>query len=104
MKQFAEDRLYLSTNGFTQPIGPSDEQTRIYHESLIAAEFDRCHPGDSFHDLKRRARFSKEDRGLLNDWMALAAMEAAKPEPGRKQADGKQAAHRTGMAATGLAG
>ncbi|MET3792831.1 hypothetical protein [Aquamicrobium terrae] len=73
MTQFAEDRLYMALNGFTQAIGPDDAPTRLRHEALIAAEFDRCHPGDSFEDLKRRARFSKEDQGLLWDWMARAA-------------------------------
>jgi hypothetical protein len=28
---------------------------------------------DTLDDLKRRAAFSKEDRGLLRDWMATAA-------------------------------
>lgn len=32
--------------------------------------YDRCHPDDSFLDLKRRAAFSKEDRMLLRDWLA----------------------------------
>jgi hypothetical protein len=27
--------------------------------------------------MKRRSAFSKEDKGLLRDWMALAAMRAA---------------------------
>jgi hypothetical protein len=42
-------------------------------ESLIRRDYERCHPGDTFDDLKRRAAFSKEDRGLLRDWMAIAA-------------------------------
>jgi hypothetical protein len=28
-------------------------------------------------DIKRRAPFSKEDKGLLRDWMAVAAIRAA---------------------------
>ena len=39
-------------------------------ESLIRRDFERCHPGDTLDDLKRRAAFSKEDRGLLRDWMS----------------------------------
>ena len=39
-------------------------------EAKVTAAYERCHPGDSFADLKKRARFSKEDRGLLADWMA----------------------------------
>lgn len=47
----------------------SDEEL----ESLIRQNYERCHPGDTLDDLKRRAAFSKEDRGLLRDWMAIAA-------------------------------
>lgn len=50
---------------------------RIYLESLIREDFERCHPGETLEDLKRRASFSKEDRGLLRDWMAVAAARAA---------------------------
>ena len=42
-------------------------------ESLVSRDYDRCHPGDSFADLKLRARFSKEDKGLLVDWLDLAS-------------------------------
>ena len=41
----------------------SDEEL----ESLIRRDYERCHPGDTLDDLKRRAAFSKED------WMAIAA-------------------------------
>ena len=41
-------------------------------ESLVSRDYERCHPGDSFADLKRRARFTKEDKGLLADWLDLA--------------------------------
>jgi hypothetical protein len=46
-------------------------------ESLIRAEYERCHPDDTFDDLKRRARFAKEDKGLLQDWLAIARARAA---------------------------
>ncbi len=29
-----------------------------------------CHPGDTFADLVRRSSFSKEDRRLMEDWLA----------------------------------
>ena len=70
------DRLFISPNGLTRPIGPDDPQLWAYYESLVAADFSRTHPGDSFEGLKRRARFSKEDKGLLSDWMAIAAARA----------------------------
>jgi hypothetical protein len=55
---------------------PSDEEKRIDLESLIREDFERCHPNDTFDDLKKRASFSKEDKGLLRDWMAIAAHRA----------------------------
>lgn len=42
-------------------------------KSLVGRDYDRCHPGDSFADLERRARFTKEDKGLLADWLDLAS-------------------------------
>lgn len=57
--------------------GPACEEARAYLESLIRDDFERCHPGDTLEDLKRRASFSREDRGLLRDWMAIAARSAA---------------------------
>ncbi|MCA6122064.1 hypothetical protein J6500_09160 [Bradyrhizobium sp. WSM 1704] len=56
--------------------GPAEAET-AYLESLIRQDFERCHPGETLDDLKRRASFSKEDRGLLRDWMAVAASRAA---------------------------
>lgn len=40
---------------------------------LVAARYESCHPEDTFEDLCNRARFSKEDRGLLEDWLAAFA-------------------------------
>ena len=56
--------------------GRSDEEKRIDLETLIREDFERCHPDDTFDDLKKRASFSKEDKGLLRDWMAIAAHRA----------------------------
>ncbi|HJP69337.1 MAG TPA: hypothetical protein VJ846_10585 [Sphingomicrobium sp.] len=58
-------------------VHPANETERAYLESLIREDFDRCHPGETLDDVKRRASFSKEDKGLLRDWMALAAIRAA---------------------------
>ena len=38
--------------------------------------YDPCHPRDTFADLSRRSSFSKEDRRLMEDW--LAATEASR--------------------------
>ena len=89
----ADDRLHMALNGFTRAIGPEDASTYIHYESLIAAEFDRCHPGDSFTDLKRRARFAKEDQGLLGEWMARAArLDAAQTRQRETRPPAKRAA------------
>jgi len=56
---------------------PASEEERAYLESLIREDFERCHPGETLEDFKRRASFSKEDKGLLRDWMAIAASRAA---------------------------
>lgn len=42
-------------------------------EDLVRATYDQIHPGDTFDDLQRRAKFDKQDKGLLRDWMAVAA-------------------------------
>lgn len=58
-------------------VRPKDDEERAYLESLVRDEYDRCHPGDTFDDLKRRIPFSKEDRGLYRDWLSVAAAKAA---------------------------
>jgi 23S rRNA C2498 (ribose-2'-O)-methylase RlmM len=52
---------------------PADAREQAWLESLIHADFAACHPGETLDDVKRRARFSKEDKGLLREWMAVAA-------------------------------
>ena len=39
-------------------------------EELVRAEYERCHPDDSYEALVSRAAFSKEDRMLLREWRA----------------------------------
>ena len=58
-------------------VRPGSEAERAYLEQLIREDFARCHPGETLEDIKRRAAFSKEDMGLLRDWMAIAAIRAA---------------------------
>ena len=57
-------------------VRPANETERAYLESLIREDIERCHPGETLEDIKRRASFSKEDKGLLRDWMAVAARRA----------------------------
>ncbi len=57
-------------------IGPSDESEPAYLESLIRSDYEHSHPDETLEHLKRRAGFSKEDKGLLRDWMMLAVRRA----------------------------
>lgn len=66
----------MLTNAFDY-VHPTSETEREHLESLIRADYERCYPGETLEDVKRRASFSKEDRGLLRDWMAVAAARAA---------------------------
>ncbi|QOZ55414.1 hypothetical protein [Bradyrhizobium sp. CCBAU 53338] len=63
-------------------VNPANEAERTYLESLIREDFERCHSGETLDDVKRRASFSKEDKGLLRDWMAVAATRAADEQAG----------------------
>jgi hypothetical protein len=71
-----QENNLLATGIFDQVMA-ADNNERAYLESLIGSDYERCHPDETFKDLKRRARFTKEDRGLLYEWMALAARRAA---------------------------
>jgi hypothetical protein len=55
---------------------PADESERNLLESLIREDFERCYPDDTIEDLRRRASHSRHDKGLLRDWMSLAAARA----------------------------
>ena len=68
--------FFISMHGVTAPIATADKREWAYYESLIREDFDRSHPDDTLECLKQRARFSKEDRGLLRDWMEAAVQRA----------------------------
>lgn len=61
---------------FVQPRVFPDQET-AFLESLVRADYERSHPGETFEDMKRRSRFSADDKGLLREWMALASQRAA---------------------------
>jgi hypothetical protein len=82
MSQFTQDRPRISANGLMLPIGPDDPEAWARLEAMVAADFARYHPNDSFEGLKQRARFTKEDQGLLQDWMRVAAARARAAEQG----------------------
>ena len=66
------NNLYILTNGVFDQIEPPDVNERAYLESLIRADYEKYHPDETLEDhLKQRARFSKEDKGLLRDWMVV---------------------------------
>src|SRR5690606_28692755 len=56
-------------------VRPKDEAERAYLESLVREDYDRCHQGETFDDMKRRIPFSREDRGLYRDWLAVRSEE-----------------------------
>jgi hypothetical protein len=64
--------------------GEAAEERLDELEALIRLDYERARPGDSLEDLKRRARFSKRDKGLLGDWLAVARRRvgAGAGEPG----------------------
>ncbi len=66
----------MPTMKILNQVGPADECERAYLESLVRLDYERCHRGETLEDLKRRACFSKEDKGLLRGWMALAGQRA----------------------------
>jgi hypothetical protein len=72
-----DNEFDIYTTGVSNRIGLTDERDWALHESLIRADYERCHPDETFEDLKRRARFSKEDKGVLRAWITLAAARAA---------------------------
>src|SRR5690349_12120099 len=78
MTEVETRKLRMAANGVWEAIGPEDRRLFAYYETLVAPDYDRCHPGDTFEAMKFRARFSKEDQGLLRQWMAIAAVRAAK--------------------------
>ncbi len=50
------------------------------HEAGIASAYGRCHPQDSWADLKRRAAFDKRAKGLMRHWLASAGAPAGGPD------------------------
>lgn len=72
-----DNAFVIFMSGVATRIGPADEREWAYHESLIRDDYERCHPDDTLQELKHRTRFSKEDKGLLHDWMTVAAQRAA---------------------------
>lgn len=66
-------------------VRPADEAERAYLESLVRDDYERSHPGDTFDAMKARRSFSKEDKGLYRDWLALAAMRAEAARMAKRQ-------------------
>jgi len=73
--------MLSNSHDFVRPV---DEAERARLEALVRDDYDRAHPGESFDDMKRRMSFSREDRGLYHDWLAVAAArQAALADEGR---------------------
>jgi hypothetical protein len=58
-------------------VRPRDEAERAYLESFVRDDFEQCHPGETLEIVRRRAAFTKEDKGLYREWLELAAARAA---------------------------
>ncbi|MCY0149877.1 hypothetical protein OEG84_19775 [Hoeflea sp. G2-23] len=71
------DHPRLASDGAVLVHEPGKPDVPMDLEALVRDDYDRLRIDDSFEDLKHRARFSKEDRGLYEDWMSLAAQRAA---------------------------
>lgn len=74
--------MLSNSHDFVRPV---DEAERAYLESLVREDYDRSHPGDTFDAMKARRSFSKEDKGLYRDWLALAAMRAEAARMAKRQ-------------------
>lgn len=84
-----EDTTFIApdTSNEVMASPPAEDAVRAW----AAQNYERCHPGDSFADLVGRARFSKEDRRLMEDWLAAARRRvggrligpALNPDPGQ---------------------
>jgi hypothetical protein len=72
----SDNGVHTDRNGIFNAIRPAYEREWIDHAQLIQADYERCHPEDTFTDLLHRARFTKEDKGLLRHWMTVAARRA----------------------------
>jgi hypothetical protein len=59
------------------PTAPKELPEPDSLERLVREDYERCHPGETFDDMKQRAPYSRIDKGLYRAWMALAATRAA---------------------------
>lgn len=59
---------FMPTNLTGVPVSEQDGKLEF-----IRGDYDRSHPSDTLDDLVRRARFDKHDKGLLREWLVLAA-------------------------------
>jgi hypothetical protein len=68
------------SRNFHRFVIPKGDAQRAALELLIREDFERCHPDEKLEDMKRRMPFSKENRGLYRDWLAVAVARASAPE------------------------
>jgi len=81
---FSDDKI--------RQIALANMREREYLESLVRSDYERCHPNDTWEDLKHRSRFLKEDKGLLRDWMAIATQRAIARDSGKPDVSFNRAA------------
>lgn len=71
---------HLSADRSSGMIEPAGKPDSVCLESFVKTDYERCHPGQTFEDLKRRTRFTADDKGLLREWMTLTLQRAAKAD------------------------
>lgn len=71
-----------ATNSFREA-GTSTTLERYDLLRMVAVRYERCHSEDTFEDLCNRARFSKEDRRLMEDWLSVFAAGAGQRSDGQ---------------------
>jgi hypothetical protein len=54
-----------------------DEDFPSRVEDYVRREYERCRPEDTFDALKRRARYEKDSKGLLRDWLEIGRWRVA---------------------------
>jgi hypothetical protein len=66
---------------FPDEYAAAEKSREVDLEGFIKEDFERCYPGETLDDFKRRASFSRWDKGVLREWMALAALRASASRP-----------------------
>ena len=56
---------------------PAVDMKAFTTSDFVDMEYERCHPGDSWAALEKRAQFCAYARGIMREWMSLARLREA---------------------------